>query len=484
MTKNSRRDFLKSAATGAAALTGFSQIPYFFSASARADTGLDRLRLGVIGCGGQGRCDLEYFDRLLDTVVLCDVDSNYGLAKTLATGLGIHRGETVTPPETCSDYRRVLDRDDLDAVLIATPDHWHTKIAIEAMQAGKHVFCEKPLTLTLEENLIIRRAVEKYGKVFEVGTMQRCFKNQFMLAALIVRGGHLGEIKKITADVGGGDTSPVIPKADPPTTLDWNTWLGQAPQCDYLGGNADGSAPWDPNCSEMAPHSRAHYQFRWWYEYSGGKFTDWGAHHIDVALWCTNRQTPGTGPVSIDGTDAEHPVPYKDGYATVDNQYNTATKFNIYHTFSDGMVMNVCSQSKDGNGVLFEGTKGKMHVSRGRCKGKIIEDGIADTFSEDDYVALNNGAPLEANPDQRTDQDRAFYVHKENFINAIRTGAKPISDVASHVQAAHLCHLSAIAARLGRKIEWDSTNEKIVGDEQAAGFFSRPQRSGFELPQI
>ena len=476
MSAMNRRDFLKTAAV-------CGTIPYFFSSAARGDVGLDRLRLGVIGCGGQGRLDLEYFDQLLDTVVLCDVDSDYGLAKTLATGLGIHRGETVTPPETCADYRRVLDRDDVDAVLIATPDHWHTKIAVEALAAGKHVFCEKPLTLTLEENLIIRKAAAKYDKVFEVGTMQRCFKDEFMLAALIVRGGHLGTIKRMTVDVGGGEVSPAIPTAAAPATLDWNQWLGQAPAVEYRASDEMGNA-WDASRPGIAPCSRGHYRFRWWYEYSGGKFTDWGAHHIDVALWCTNRQTPGTGPVTIDGTDSEHPVEFKDGYPVLDDRYNTANRFNVLHTFADGSVMNVCSNSPDGNGVLFEGTKGKMHVSRGRCKGKIIEEGIAAEFTEDDYAALNNGQPLEPNPDNRTNQDRAFYVHKENFINCIRTGAKPISDVASHVQTAYLCHLSAIAARLKRKINWDSLNEKITGDEQAASFFSRTPRKGFEIPEV
>ena len=477
MREFSRRRFLKGSAAALA-------VPYFFSSAAKADQGLDRLRLGVIGCGGQGRLDLEYFDKLLDVAVLCDVDSEYGLAQTLACGYGIHRGDQTTPPETCADYRRVLDRDDIDAVLIATPDHWHTKIAVEALQAGKHVFCEKPLTLTLEENLIIRKAAEKYNRVFQVGSMQRCFLNEFMLACLIVRGGHLGKIERVTVDIGGGPGSPEIPKAEIPASLDWNTWLGQAPMTDYLASDESGTCPWEPAKAARPELNRGHFHFRWWYEYSGGKFTDWGAHHIDIALWCMNRQTPGTGPISIDGTDSEHPVPFKDGWPTVNNRYNTASRFNIYHAFDDGTIMNVCSESPDGSGVLFEGTNGRMHVSRGRCKGKIIEEGIAQTFTEADYIALNNGLPLGENPENRQGQDRAFLVHKENFIYCIRNGGKPISDVASHVQAAHLCHLSGIAARLKRKIAWDSLNEKITGDDMAAGFFSRPQREGFEIPEV
>ena len=476
----SRRRFLQNSLIASCAAAG--AVPYVFSSRARADEGLDRIRIGAIGCGDQGRNDLSYFDQIADIPVICDIDTVYGLDKTLKTGIGVHRGGETIDPETCTDYRRVLDRDDIDAVMIVTPDHWHTKIAIEALQAGKHVFCEKPLTLTIAESLALRKAAAKYGKVFQVGTMQRCFLNEFMLAALIVRGGHLGTIKKITVDIGGGDVSPEIPAAEAPSWLDWNTWLGQAPQTDYLATAAEPG--WDVAVGQIPRYTRGHYSFRWWYEYAGGKFTDWGAHHIDIAMWATNRLEKGDGPVSIDGTDSEHPVEFKDGYPTVHNRYNTANRFNIYHTFADGMVMNVCSESPDGNGVLFEGTEGRIHVSRGRVKGKCIEEGISDLFTEDDYIALNNGLPLGTRFEGEYDaQRRAFLVHKENFLYCIRNGGKPISDIESHIQSLHLCHLSAIAARLKRTIAWDSKNETIVGDDQAASFLSREQRAGFEIPE-
>ena len=476
----SRRRFLQNSLIASCAAAG--AVPYVFSSRARADEGLDRIRIGAIGCGDQGRNDLNYFDQIADIPVICDIDTVYGLDKTLKTGIGVHRGGETIAPETCTDYRRVLDRDDIDAVMIVTPDHWHTKIAIEALQAGKHVFCEKPLTLTIAESLALRKAAAKYGKVFQVGTMQRCFLNEFMLAALIVRGGHLGTIKKITVDIGGGDVSPEIPAAEVPSWLDWNTWLGQAPQTDYLATAAEPG--WDVAVGQIPRYTRGHYSFRWWYEYAGGKFTDWGAHHIDIAMWATNRLEKGDGPVSIDGTDSEHPVEFKDGYPTVHNRYNTANRFNIYHTFPDGMVMNVCSESPDGNGILFEGTKGRIHVSRGRVKGKCIEEGIADLFTEDDYIALNNGLPLTTRFEWEKDPERrALLAHKENFLCCVRSGGKPISDIESHVQSLHLCHLSAIAARLKRTIAWDSKNETIVGDDQAALFLSRPRRAGFEIPE-
>ena len=481
MKNMNRRNFVK----GAALLGVSSFVPYTWSPKSFAQAqGKDRLRLGAIGVGSQGRLDLSYFNMIADLVAICDIDAEYGLAETIKAGYGRKKNGKVIAPDSYADYRKILDRDDIEAVMIATPDHWHTKIAVEALQAGKHVFCEKPLTLTLEENILIRKAAEKYKRIFQVGTMQRSFRKEFMLATLIVRSGALGKIRKVTVDVGGGPSSPGIPQAVVPKCLDWNVWLGQAPETPYLASDKLATCPWEPRPATRPEIGRGHFVFRWWYEYSGGKFTDWGAHHIDCALWALNRQAPGTGPVSIDGVDSEHPVPYKDGYPTVNNQYNTASRFNIYHTFDDGMIMNVTSSSKDGSGILFEGTEGRIHVSRGRVKGKVVEEGIAKTFKEEDFLALNNGVPFHENKAGRKGQDYAFYEHKCNFITCIRQGGKPICDVASHVQAAHLCHLSGIAARLKRKINWDSKTEKIVGDEQAASFFSREQRKGFELPEV
>lgn len=480
-----RRRFLQEstllAGTGFAAV-GFA--PYLFSPQLYAEeTKSDRLRMGAIGVGSMGRHDLVYFDKLADVVAVCDVDSEYGLAPTLKAGYGRKKGDEVIAPDAYADYRRILDRDDIDFIMIATPDHWHTKIAVEALQAGKHVFCEKPLTLTLEENIIIRKAVEKYGKTFQVGTMQRSFGREFMLATLIIRGGYLGEITKVTCDIGDSPSSEDIPKVDVPTSLDWNTWLGQAPLTDFLASEETTFYKWEAVPAPRPAFSRCHFNFRWWYEYSGGKFTDWGAHHIDCALWALGYQSRGTGPTMIDGTDSKHPIPFKEGEPTVTNRYNTCEAFNIYHHFPSGLVMNVASTSADGNGILFEGTKGRLHVSRGRVKGRLIEEGIANQFQEEDYLALNHGTPFDDFASMKG-QDRAYHEHKVNFLRCIRSGAKPISDVESHIECAHLCHLSGIAARLKRKINWDPNKEEIVGDEQAASFFARTQRKGFEIPVI
>lgn len=453
-----RRDFLKSASAVAAACTVTPRV--FAPADLYAfDAPSDRLRMGCIGVGSMGRGDLNGFRRLCDITAICDVDARYGLENTLRMfGDG-------PKPDAYKEYRKVLERDDIDVVSVVTPDHWHVKIAIEALQAGKHVFCQKPLTLTLEENVLIRKACEKYGKVFQVGTQQRSQRNQFALATLMVRAGMLGEIKNIVCDIGGSPTSGDVPKLDVPDSLDWNLWLGPAPYTDLLAER------YNPTGGDSSMgKTRCHYDFRWWYEYSGGKFTDWGAHHIDCALWAMNLQEKGTGPVSFDGTDSEHPVEYKDGYAVVTNRYNTSHRFNIVCKFENGMTMHVASHSPDGNGILFEGTKGKIHVSRGRIKGKPFEELPKDAFSDADFEGLYNGKRWEG--------------HKENFIRCIREGGKPVSDVASHVQAMHCCHLSGIAARLKKEVKWDPKAERIVGDDLAATFFARENREGFAKPKV
>jgi len=227
-------------------------------------------------------------------------------------------------------------------------------------------------------------------------------------------------------------------------------WLGQAPEVPYR-------------------ERRCHYEFRWWYEYSGGKFTDWGAHHVDIAQWALQEDQKGKGPIKIDGTDAQHPVPFENGFPTVDDCYNTSQDFAITCTFPSGTEMIVTSRGD--NGILFEGEKGRVFVNRERITGKPIEDEWdKDQYTEADVIALYKGKPFEG--------------HKENFYRCIREGGLPVSDVYSHVMAMSTCHLSAIAARLGRVINWDPATETILGDDQAAAFIARAARSGYEIPRV
>jgi len=303
----------------------------------------------------------------------------------------------------------------------------------------------------LEENQLIRAACKKHSdQVFLVGTQQRSSKGRFMRAVNMVQKGLLGDIKSIKVGINGSPIGGPFPVVEPPKELDWDMWLGQAPKVDYR-------------------EKRCHYEFRWWYEYSGGKFTDWGAHHVDIATWAIAQDKMGMGPVEIDGTDAKHPVEYKDGYPLQDDCYNTSHDYSVKCKFENGIVMDITSRGD--NGILFEGTKGRMFVNRGKITGAPIEENWDEgKYTEEDQIALYKGKQHED--------------HKANFYRCIREGGLPVSDVFSHVQAMNTCHLAAIAARLGRVIKWDPETEQIVGDDQAAEFASRKQREGFEIMQV
>jgi len=449
-----RREFLKTSAAVAAVGT----VPYFATEKAFANQAKnDRPTIGCIGVGSMGTGDAHGHSNFGDIIAVCDVDSVH--AERAKNDAKIGKGKA----DAYDDYRKVLDRKDIEVVSVVTPDHWHVKIAIEALQAGKHVFCQKPLTLTLEENQLVRAACKKYDKqVFTVGTQQRDARGLFLRAVNMVQKGLLGKIHTVTCSIGGGDVGGPFPKTMPPSNLDWNMWLGQAPKVEYI-------------------KERCHYQFRWWYEYSGGKFTDWGAHHIDIATWALGEDKDGGGPIEIDGTDAKHPVPYEKGYATVDDKYNTANDYNVKCKYASGVTLNVTSggnKEADAdsprsvtNGILFEGDKGRIFVSRGKIAGKPIEENWdKDQYTDEDVQKLYKGKPHEG--------------HKNNFFRCIREGGLPVSDVFTHTQAMGTCHLSAIAARLNRVIKWDPKSQKITDDEEAAAFFARKPREGFEIPRV
>jgi predicted dehydrogenase len=441
--KVDRRNFLHSAGV----IAGAAAVPYFFNSQTALanESKNDRPNIGCIGVGNMGTGDAHDHSNFGDILAVCDVDSRH--AERARADERIGKGK----PDIYSDYRQVLDRKDIDVVSIVTPDHWHVKIAIEALQAGKHVFCQKPLTLTLEENQLIRNACKKYSdRVFLVGTQQRSSKDLFLRAVNMVQKGLLGDIQKITVGINGSPTGGPFPVVQPPQELDWNTWLGQAPLVDFR-------------------QQRCHNDFRWWYEYSGGKFTDWGAHHIDIASWAIGETDEGKGPVEIDGTDAKHPVSFENGYATVNDCFNTSHDFNVVCKFQSGVEMHVTSRGD--NGILFEGSKGRMFVNREKITGKPIEENWdADQFGDEDLVRMHKGKPFE--------------WHKNNFYRCIREGGQTVSDVFSHVQIMNTCHLAAIASRLGRKIQWDPKSETIIGDDQAAKFASRERRSEFDIPKV
>ena len=451
-SKSSRRSFLKSAAAAAGAAT-------ILSPSANRAFGYtsanDRPIFATIGLRNQGWTITSKSFQFADFAALADVDS-----RVLGSNVEETQKAQKTKPDSYSDYRKILDRKDIDAVMIATPDHWHTKIAVEAMLAGKDVYCEKPLTLTIDEGKLIEKVVKQTGRVFQVGTMQRSeCDNRFLQAIAMIKDGRIGTVTKVTCGIGGMDASPVIPVAPVPEELDWNVWLGPAPKVDYralpeMRTGYGGGVPLHSNC---------HYAFRNWHEYSGGKLTDWGAHHVDIACWALGATE--TGPSKVTPLEYTLPVEYKDGHPTVSDQYNAATKFNIKVDMPNGVEMLITDAGD--NGILFEGTKGRLFVNRGKITGKPVEDLVANPLPEGAIEGVYGG-PVSAN-------------HTANFIEGMNARKQPISDVWSHNRMLEICHLSNIAMRLGRELKWDASKREIVGDDQANSFLSRENRKGFEI---
>lgn len=451
----SRRHLLKSALPlGVAALwlNRAERASGFVSAN-------ERPRVGAIGTGSRW-CQKATgingpwgsapdFRKYGDYIAVCDADST---RRDLAAG--IVQEWTGMEPIRHADYRAILDDKNIDIVHISTPDHWHAKIAIEAMLAGKDVYCEKPMTLTIAEGREICEVCRKTGRIVQIGTQQRS-EQQFIQAIALIRAGRLGTVKKATCRIGGAPTSPEIAVAAPPPHLDWNLWQGPVPEAEfrYLAGDNGETRSW----------SRCHYEFRWWYEYSGGKLTDWGAHHVDIATWGLGKTD--TGPVSVNPVLVRHPVEFQDGYPVDPSRYNTATEFLIQATFADGIEIEI---RHDGdNGILFEGTDGRIFVNRGKLTGKPVDDLKTNPLPEGALEAVYKNRPL--------------VDHFRNFFEGARDRVEPISDVFSHHRALSTCHLAGIAARLNRKIEWDPAKEVVINDPQAQKMIARDSRKGFEI---
>jgi predicted dehydrogenase len=356
------------------------------------------------------------------------------------------------------DYRKILDRDDIKVVHIATPDHWHTKILVEAMQAGKDVYCEKPLTLTIDEGKLIRATQKETGRIVQVGTQQRSTFNLFTKAIAMIADGRLGKIRRMQAAIGGAPSSKALPAVTPPKKLNWDRWVGPSPQAEYHEGK-------EGNRNK----SNCHAEFRWWYEYSGGKLTDWGAHHVDICVWALNANGQSDALQSIGGT-AEHPVQFKDGMPTETDRYNTATKFALTAKYADDVELLIRNDTR--NGVLIEGEKGKIFVSRGKLEGAPVDRLKDDPLPEDAIKKTYKNLPMVANERQ---------AHWATFLHCVESREEPISDVHSHMRMLNVCHLAGISARLGRTLNWNDATESIEGDEQANSFLARPYRKGYEI---
>jgi len=298
-----------------------------------------------------------------------------------------------------------------------------------SMRAGKDVYCEKPLTLTIDEGKLLERVVKETGRVLQVGTMQRTQSGRrFLQAIALVRHGRIGTVQRVTCHIDGMKPSPAIPVAAVPKGLDWDFWLGPAPATDYralpeLREGYGGGVPFYSNC---------HYSFRNWHEYSGGKMADWGAHHVDIACWAIGASD--TGPSKVTPVEYTMACDYKDGYPTAGDRYNVATDFTIRAAMPRDVELMITS--KGDNGIVFEGTKGRFFVDRGEIVGAPVE-ALKDDPLPEGAIEEVYGGPVSP-------------THVANFVEAMQSRKQPISDVWSHNRMLEICHLSNIAMRLGR----------------------------------
>jgi len=425
--KTNRREFIQTTACG----LGVAMVPYTFTSNVAAaePSKNDRLNFGAIGVGGRGSQLANDASKFGDIVAVCDVDRTHAeRAKEK------HGGKT----EIYEDYRELLECKDIDAVTIGTPDHWHVPIAIAACKAGKDVYCEKPLTLTVEEGQMLVKVVKETKRVLQVGSQQRSeFKGLFLKAVAIVHAGRLGKLKNVLvsnreAPVGGPfKTAPV------PSQLNWDMWLGQTPKVDYIP-------------------ERCHQTFRWWFEYSGGMMTDWGAHHLDIAHW--GMQMEHTGPLSIDGRGT---------LPTIKDGYNTPAEFEVNMVYPGNLPVKLLVKKDTRSGVLFEGERGRIFVSRNTLAGQPVEQLVDD--------------PLPAEAIQKLYRGKAPGSHMGNFVECIRSRELPISDVYSQHRSTTALHLANISIRLGRPIKWNPETETMIGDDEAAGMLRREARKGYEF---
>ena len=460
-TTSPRRDFLK--ATGAAAAVAAAPL-----ASARdhhledeGDGTKDEKKpvVGCIGVGDRWNAVGMAAARFGHIKTVCDVDT-----ARIEKAVEMVKDAQGHEPGTTQDYREILDDLEIEVVTVVTPDHWHAQPLIEAVKAGKDVYCEKPMTLTIREGIDVCNAVEEAGVTVQVGTQQRTGMGQkFLTAVALVREGRLGTIEKITCGIDGAPSSGDIPAVDAPETLDWEKWLGQTPLVDFRFKD-DGSR-WG--------NSRAHYEFRWWYEYSGGKMTDWGAHHVDIAQWILDRNGPGQGPTKIVPVmdEVEHPAGMDEsGMPELSDRYNAATKFLVKCEFP-GAEIHISSSVR--NGLLIEGTGGRIFVNRNSLDGQPVDDLAQNPLPDGALEAAYKNQPIPEGGGDGT------VAHMRNFFMARAGEAETISDVFSHHRALTTCHLANIAIRLGRDLNWDPQAQQIVGDDRAQEMIAREPRDGY-----
>ena len=425
---HNRRDFTRGLAL-AGAVTAMSR-------SRIAGAG-ERIGVGLIGCGGKGQALWKNFLARpeVEPIAVSDVYQPF-----LDQGVAMTEGRAVPH----KDFRRLLDDKRVQAVVIATPDHWHALMAVMACRAGKDVYVEKPLSLTVAEGRSMVKAARDHNRVVQVGSQQRSGAH-YAKALQLIREGNIGELHHVavgfTRNVLPGLKPKQLPAAAGTDNLDWDMWLGPAPKVAF-----------DP--------FRCIYNFRWFWDYSGGQMTNFGAHHLDIARWVLGAKAPTT----IAGFGGRFAV--KDGGQTPDVQ-------EVIYQFPGCVVTwtarEINKGERGGHDIEFHGTRGTLGISREGFKL------TPEAWGEDKASGLKARAPLE---EGRSDLDHA---HIANFLACIQSRARPNADVEEGHRSATMCHLGNIATRLGRSLRWDADKESCVGDAEANRWLSRPYRKPWSL---
>jgi predicted dehydrogenase len=383
----------------------------------------ERIAIGCIGVGNMGTSDLRAFKNNAgaQVVAVCEVDAERLQAARKLAGID---------EKSCyGDFRELLARTDIDAVTVVTPDHWHVPICIAAVRAGKDVYCEKPLTLTILEGRRLAEEVKRYGRILQTGSQQRSGE-EFRRACELVRNGYIGEVKTVIAGLPGNNRKcePTWEPQPVPEGFDYDFWLGPA---------------------EWAPYhvQRCHYEFRFLLDYSGGQVTNWGAHHLDIAQWGLGMDD--SGPVEVVGR----------GEFPATGLFTTATKVDFECTYVNGVKL-LCRTG--GGGTRFEGTKGWVHVNRGSLKAEPASL-LTQTLGANEihlYESRN---------------------HHRNFLDCVRSRRQPICDAEIGHRSSTVCHLGNIAMLLKRPLKWDPVKEEFVGDDVANRMRWRPARAQWAI---
>jgi len=420
-----RRDFLK----GMAAVAGTTTVlPTVVPSSVfGANAPSNRIVMGAIGVGSQGTGDMQGFlsKPEVQMVAVCDVDKAHRDSAKKIVDDQYGNGDC----KSYLDFRELIGRGDLDAVQLATPDHWHAIPAIEAARSGLDIHGQKPLARSIREGRAICDAVQRYGRVWQTGSQQRS-EWKFRRACELVRNGRIGKIVKIEVGLptgGGTDVKPVMPV---PEGLDWNLWLGPAPLVPYRGV--------------------AHWDWRWIMDYSGGQLTDWAGHHIDIAHWGMGWDL--TGPVEIEGR----------GNYPSEGLYNVATEYKFTCKYADGIVMTVANNKQLTQGAKWYGEKGWVYVDR------------AGLSASDDKILKEEIGPSEIRLYESRD-------HKQNFLDCVRSRRLTICPAEVGHRSISVGLLGEIAMLTGRKIKWDPQTEQILDDPQASALLGRSYREPWIL---